>query len=459
MERGRLRRDDVMGELTALVSLAWPMIVAQLLQVSLGFVDTVMVGRAGPKELAVVGIGSSLWILVYLGVLGMMMSISPIAAYYAGAGHRDRMTEVFRQGLWYAAGVGVVSFVAVREIAVVARWIAIDPEILPGLEAYLDAISWGIPAACLAMVPRFVAESAGHVKPMMVIFAALVPLNVFGNWVLVFGNLGFPVLGATGAAWASAAGLWLVAAGMFGWIFASGWFPGIRARASLARPDTARIGEMLRLGIPISISMMMETSLFSVVAVLMGTFGAVPLAAHQVAINYAALMFMVPVGLSMAITVRVGQALGAGRAVDARFRGQVGIGLAGAFMFCSGVFMVTAPGAIAAMYTSDAAVAAAAAGLLLLAAAFQLFDGLQVSAAGALRAYKDTRVPMMLCLVAYWPCGFVLSYLAAFHLGFGPRGLWMGLVAGLALAALLLTLRFGRISRRWRPLRSGQNSV
>lgn len=437
----------VSAELRSLLRLAWPMVLAQLLQVGLAFVDTVMVGRVGPGDLAVVGIGSSLWVLVYLATLGMMMSIAPIAAHHAGAGEHERLERVFQQGLWYGAAVALLSFILVRTIWRAADWLAVDPAVMPGLVSYLDAISWGMPAACLSLVPRFVAEGSGHTKPMMVILALLLPLNVLGNYALVFGNLGFPALGATGAAWSTTVGLWIGAVLIFLWIFSSRKLPDIRARDALQKPEPPRILELLRLGLPISVTMVMETGLFAMVAVLMGRFGAVPLAAHQIAINYAGLMFMVPVGLTMAITVRVGHALGAGDAAGARFRGFVGIGVCAVFMMCSAMVMMAVPQHIASIYTRDAAVAELAAGLLVLAALFQLFDGMQVAATGALRGFKDATRPMVITLVSYWLGGFPLSWYAAFALDLGPRGLWMGLVAGLVLAAVLLNVRYDRISR------------
>ncbi len=433
-------------ELVALLRLAWPMILAQLLQAGLGFIDTVMVGRAGPTELAVVGIASSLWILVYLGALGMLLSITPIAAHHVGAGAHGELLRLYQQGLWYALLVSVMSFLAVRHIAAVATWMSVDAAVMPGLHDYLDVIAWGAPAACLTMVPRFLAEGSGQVKPMMIILALLLPLNVAGNYVLIYGHFGFPALGATGAAWSTVMGLWLGALGIHGWLFRSRQFPNIHAAVALARPRPRRIAELLRLGFPISVSMVMETSLFAVVAVLMGTLGAVPLAAHQIAINYAGLMFMVPVGLSLAITVRVGQALGAGDRVGARFRGFVGILTGGGFMAVSALVMVLLRDPIAAMYTADAAVATLAASLLVLAAVFQLFDGLQVAAIAALRGYRDTARPMFLCLVSYWLCGLPLSVLATFVFDLGPRGLWLGLVVSLVLASVLLNLRYRRIS-------------
>ncbi len=438
-------------ELRALLRLAWPMVLAQLLQAGLGFIDTVMVGRVGAVDLAVVGVGSSLWILVYLGALGMLLSISPIAAHHVGAGAHARLRQLYQQGLWYAVAVALLAFVVVRHIAAVAHWMAVDPRVLPRLDEYMDAISWGLPAACLAMVPRFLAEGSGHVKPMMVILALLLPLNVLGNYALVYGHFGFPALGAVGAAWSTALGLWAGAFAIHGWIFATGKFPDIRPGIVWARPEAGRVLELLRLGLPISVSMVMETSLFVVVAVLMGTLGAVPLAAHQIAINYASLMFMVPVGLSLAITVRVGQALGAGDRHAARFRGRVGIAVSGIFMAVSALVILVFPDRITALYTRDAPVAELAVVLLGLAALFQFFDGLQVAAIGALRGYRDTTLPMLLCLVSYWLCGLPLSWAATFVFELGPHGLWLGLVAGLVLAAALLNLRFERISRPVSP--------
>ncbi len=435
-------------ECAALLHLAWPMIVAQILQVGMGFIDTVMVGRAGATDLAVVGIGSSLWTLVYLAMLGLMMAISPITANHFGAGRYGRIKDIFQQGIWLAIGVSATAFLITRHIWIVAHWMNVDAQVLPGLRRYLEVISWGMPAACLAMVPRFIGEGCGHTRPLMLVMLSLLPLDILGNYVFVFGHFGMPAMGATGAALATTIALWIGCAMMFGWINLSRNFPDIGFGSCFSRVRLNRVSELFRLGLPISVSMVFETSLFAAVAVLMGRLGTIPLAAHQIAINFVALTFMVPVGLTMAITIRVGHALGNNDADAARFRGWTGIAVAGLFMLCSGVFIFSFPEHIVSIYTLDPAVASMAVSLLAMAAMFQLFDGLQVAALGALRGYRDTRLPMIISLVSYWLCGFPISLLAAFYWDMGPRGLWLGLVCGLLLSSLLLNRRFHYLSSR-----------
>ncbi len=434
-------------EVRALLALGWPIVVGQLLHVGLSVADTVMVGRVGATELAVVGIGSSLATTVYLGALGLMLCISPLVAQCVGARDQHGVERVFRQALWYAAMVAAFSFIVTREVAAIAGWMSVAPEVLPGLTAYLEMLSWGMPAACLAMVPRFVADGSGHTKPMMIVLGLLLPANVFGNYVFVFGHFGAPEMGAVGAALSTALGYWLACIMLYGWIFVSRRFPGIVPATALERPHGERLLEMLKLGVPMSVSMLVETALFTAVSVLMGRIGAVALAAHQVAINYAALTFMVPVGLSLAVTVRVGHALGAGDAGAARFRGRVGIAVCGVFMALSALFILLQAERIVGWYTLDMRVAATAVELLMLAAWFQIFDGLQVGTIGVLRGYRDVRTPMLVTAAAYWCIGLPISWYAAFAADLGPGGLWLGLLAGLAVAAALLLLRFARVSR------------
>jgi MATE family multidrug resistance protein len=218
--------------------------------------------------------------------------------------------------------------------------------------------------------------------------------------------------------------------------------------ARFDRPDRPAISRLLRVGLPAGAMVFVEGSIFAAVALIMGTLGTRVVAAHQVAINFAAITFMVPLGLSMAISVRVGQAVGRRDPAAVRFAAGVGIAMALACQVVSASVMAFAPRAVAGLYTDDAEVIALAADLLLLAAVFQLSDGVQASSAGALRGIKDTRVPMAIVVVAYWLVGFPLGWALAFAAGLGARGLWIGLIAGLTAAAALLAVRFHRVSAR-----------
>ncbi len=434
-------------EIRRIGRMAGPLVVGQLSQVGMGFTDTVMAGRLGPVDLGAVAIGSTLWIPVYLACVGVMMAMSPTVAHHEGAGRRPSISRLYRQSLWLSGALAVLGFIVTSQVGVVMSWIGVDPAIVPVTEDYLDAIAWGMPGVCFYLGLRFVSEGLGHTRPVMYIQLLALVANVPGNYVLMYGALGNPAMGAVGAGWSSALVLTAAAAGMLGYVASRSRFRAYRLFRRPERPDPDELLPLLRLGLPIALVTVLEVGLFTAVGLLMGSLGAVAVAGHQIAINYAALMFMIPLGVSLATTVRVGQASGAGDIEEARLAGFVGMGMATGAMLVSALFMLAAPGLIVGMYTTDQAVSAVARSLLLMAAVFQVSDGLQAGALGALRGLKDTRYPVLVTFVAYWMIGLPIGWSLGIGRALGPQGLWVGLVAGLTFAALLLSLRFWRISR------------
>ncbi len=434
-------------EIRRIGRMAGPLVVGQLSQVGMGFTDTVMAGRLGPVDLGAVAIGSTLWIPVYLACVGVMMAMSPTVAHHEGAGRRLSISRLYRQSLWLSGALAVLGFIVTSQVGVVMSWIGVDPAIVPVTEDYLDAIAWGMPGVCFYLGLRFVSEGLGHTRPVMYIQLLALVANVPGNYVLMYGALGNPAMGAVGAGWSSALVLTAAAAGMLGYVASRSRFRAYRLFRRPERPDPDELLPLLRLGLPIALVTVLEVGLFTAVGLLMGSLGAVAVAGHQIAINYAALMFMIPLGVSLATTVRVGQASGAGDIEEARLAGFVGMGMATGAMLVSALFMLAAPGLIVGMYTTDQAVSAVARSLLLMAAVFQVSDGLQAGALGALRGLKDTRYPVLVTFVAYWMIGLPIGWSLGIGRALGPQGLWVGLVAGLTFAALLLSLRFWRISR------------
>ncbi len=434
-------------EIRRIGRMAGPLVVGQLSQVGMGFTDTVMAGRLGPVDLGAVAIGSTLWIPVYLACVGVMMAMSPTVAHHEGAGRRPSIGRLYRQSLWLSGALAVLGFIVTSQVGVVMSWIGVDPAIVPVTEDYLDAIAWGMPGVCFYLGLRFVSEGLGHTRPVMYIQLLALVANVPGNYVLMYGALGNPAMGAVGAGWSSALVLTAAAAGMLGYVASRSRFRAYRLFRRPERPDPDELLPLLRLGLPIALVTVLEVGLFTAVGLLMGSLGVVAVAGHQIAVNYAALMFMIPLGVSLATTVRVGQARGAGDIEEAKLAGFVGMGMATGAMLVSALFMLAAPGLIVGMYTTDQAVSAVARSLLLIAAVFQVSDGLQAGALGALRGLKDTRYPVLVTFVAYWMIGLPIGWSLGIGRALGPQGLWVGLVAGLTFAALLLSLRFWRISR------------
>lgn len=428
--------------------LAAPLVVAQLLQVGMGFIDTVMAGRINASVLAAVGLGSSLWGLMLLACIGSTMAISPLVAHLNGAGNDRAIAAEFHQGLWVAVLVGVVAVPLTYGMAAALPLLAIDPEIAPLAGDYLRVSAWGMPGLCLYLAPRYLNEGLSNTTPVMLIQFLLLPLNILGNYLFMFGAFGFPSMGAAGAALSTAIGLWLGAVMMFLYLVRSRRMRHLSLFVAFSGPRLKEIWRILKLGLPIAVSIIMEVGMFSAVAVLMGSLGKVEMAAHQIALNYAAMMFMLPLSISQAITIRVGHAAGAGDLPLAIIRGRLGVVMAGGIMALSATLLLLFPQLIVALYTSDVAVAEMAMTLLFAAALFQFSDGLQVSASGALRGLKDTAVPMFITMFAYWVIGFPSAWIIGIEWGVGPQGLWGGLAVGLTTAALLLNLRFYLLGRK-----------
>ncbi len=443
-------------EVRALLRLAGPLIINNLAIAGMQFADAVMAGRLGAEALAAVAVGGSVWFLGFTVMLGLMMSISPIAARHYGAGNPSLIGRYTRQGLWLSAALGLTIFtLAQLYVEPALRFVAIASEFRDLTVGYIRAIMFGAPAICAFLALRFTSEGIGHTRPIMYTSLFALVCNVFLNYVLMFGHFGAPALGVVGCGLASAITMWLIMIGLAVYVYVHPRYRPLQIFARMAPIRIPIIKEIFSLGTPIAMTITAEAGLFSAVSILMGTRGASIAAAHQIAINFAATTFMIPLALSSASTIRVGHALGAGNAVAARLGGAVGIAMCGAFMTCTAVFMLIFRDAVVSLYTNDSAVQAIAISLLLVAAIFQIGDGVQIGAAGSLRGYKDTRVPMLINIFAYWFLAFPLAYLAAITYRLPPQYTWAAFVLGLSVAAILLTVRYQRVSRE--HLRTVQN--
>jgi len=441
-------KDTVLGHAGALLVLAGPLIANNLAAAGMGFADTVMAGRLGTIDLAAVAVGSSVWAVAFLFGLGVLMAMSPMAAHAVGAGRVEEVGFYTRQCLWLSQGLAIVVALLIAGIASILDDVGVDASIIPLSIRYLFAISWGLPAMYAYLSLRYMSEGVGWTRPIM--YAAIVSLvvNVFGNWVLMYGKLGFPALGAVGCGVASAVAMWVMLGVMVVYIALEPRYRQYRLSERFDPPRLDHLKEFLGLGLPIGVSVISEAGLFSAVALLMGSLGAAAVAAHQIAINYAATMFMVPLAFHSALTIRVGHTLGRGDPVLARRIGIIGIGMCGLVMLVSAGILLVFREAIAGFYTTDPDVRSLAVSLLAMAMIFQVFDGLQVGAAGALRGYKDTRIPMLLNIGSYWLAAFPLAWYLGIFADKGPVAVWIGLIAGLMLTATTLNARFALVARR-----------
>jgi MATE family multidrug resistance protein len=407
-----------------------------------------MAGRLGASALAAVAIGHAFWMFFYMCGLGILMALSPMVAHAYGAGENEKVGILARQALWLAVLLAVVLLLGMMFVHPILLHIGIDPGIARVSAGFVYAICFGVPAILTFLALRFVSEGIGWTRPIM--YTAIIGLvvNVIGCYVFMYGKLGFPALGAVGTGVSNALVMWVMLATMFFYVRRRRVYRPFGLFARFDRPDPKQLREILGLGVPIAGSVLSEGGLFVVAALMMGALGATVVAAHQIAINYAALMFMVPLSLHSATTIHVGHALGRGNPAEGRFGGYTGIALCGLFMTASAVAILFFGEEIAAFYTQDPDVRTLAASLLLMAAIFQISDGLQVGGAGALRGFKDVRVPMLLNLFSYWGIGFPLAYGLGVARGLGPVYVWVGLIAGLTVCAVLLNVRYSVISRR-----------
>lgn len=435
----RLRR-----EMRVSFVLALPLVLSQISSMAMNIVDTVLAGRHGPVTLAAVGVGSAVWSVVILVSIGVLMAVPPTISQLNGANRRTDIGPVFRQALWLALALGVGLFFVVRAGALALGPLGITAEARPEAVAFLRAISWGAPGLALYFCLRNLSEGVAWTLPSMVAglagLAALVPLG----WGLMFGA----GLGAAGLGYAVATVLSLQSAALALYLWRSPRFADLDLFARFDPPRWAPIRELLALGLPMGVSVFMEGSLFVATALIIGTLGTTPMAAHQVAILAASLFFMVPLGVAMATTVRVGHAVGAGDPSAVRWAAAAGYALAMLAQTASAVILVAFGAWLAGLVSQEPAVVSLAALLMAYAAVFQYPDGLQALSAGALRGLKDTRVPMVITVLSYWGLGLPLGAWLGLHQGLGAPGLWTGLIVGLSAAATLLGWRFWRLARR-----------
>ena len=439
-------------EARATAVLALPLVAGHLSTGLIGVVDSVIAGRHGTTTLAAVSVGTALFWLPMMIPMGTLMALPPSVSQLHGAGRRDAIAPLFRQALWLALGLGLLLF-AFLSLAVAALGpMGIAPEIRPGAAAFVHGIRWGVPALTLYYAMRYLSDGLHWTLPTMLFgFGGLLLLLPLG-YAFAFGAFGLPEMGAGGLGLASALMMWAQALGFAAYLARSKRFAPLGLFACFEPPRWPPIRDQLRTGLPIGVTVAMEGGLFIVTALLIGRLGQLEAAAHQIAINVSSLCFMIPFGVAEATTVRVGHVAGAGGdRRDVRRVALAGLALVLGTQALSALLLVLGHGAIASIYTADAAVASLAGALLLYAAAFQFPDGVQVLSAGALRGLKDTRVPMLLALFAYWCVGMALGAWLGLGLGQGPRGMWTGLIAGLSVAALLMAWRFLHTTRRLPP--------
>jgi len=436
------------SEVRTTAVLAAPLVAGHVSTGMIGFVDSVIAGHHGTATLASVAVGTALFWLPMMIPMGTLMSLPPAVSELDGAGRRHEVGALFRQGLWLAAMLGVLLFGFLSLLVLALEPMGIAPEIRPGAEAFLHGIRWGVPGLTLYLTMRYLSDGLHWTLPTMLLgFGGLLVLVPLG-YAFTYGVGGLPEMGAGGLGIASAIMMWAQALAFAFYLWRAKRFADLELFAHFDRPHGPTLRNLLRTGLPIGVTVTMEGGLFIATALLIGRLGEVPAAAHQIAINVSALCFMVPMGIAEATTVRIGHALGRNDGQALRRAAFAGYTIVLATQALSAIVLLAGNEFVVGFYTGDAAVASLAASLLLYAAAFQFPDGVQVLSAGALRGLRDTRVPMVLAALAYWGIGMPVGAGLGLWLGWGPRGMWVGLICGLSVAALLLCTRFWRSSRK-----------
>ena len=439
--------------------MSWPIVVGQLANVGMSVVDVAMAGHASAQDLAGVSLGVSVWNMVIITVMGLMMSVNPLVAHHAGAKEFGAIAHVVRQALWKGLFLGLLAAGLMQVSVLIFDLMALEPVTREVAVGFVRITSYALPAFATYRVLYGYSASLGQTKPMMAVALGVLVFNILLNWLLVFGHWGFEPQGGLGCAWATLLCVWANLGGLLWWISRSPAFASTWPFERWELPYLPKLRSLLKIGLPIGVTYFAETSAFALIALLVARFGSQQVAAHQIALNFTSLIFMVPLSLGVAVLTRVGHALGAGDAELARFRAWVGVALGLGFAVASSLCIALLRGEIAGLYTNEAAVAAVAGQLLLLAAAFQLSDAAQVVTAGAIRGYKITRSPMGVQLLAFWVVSLPLGYVLGIAPAMAPdwlraqdwfptqpmqaAGFWLALVLGLTVAGagLLLLLR------------------
>jgi MATE family multidrug resistance protein len=439
------------GEILATLALAAPIALALLAEIAMTVANTVQLGALGPVALGAGGLAAQLLFMPELIGIGVLTASGAIAAQAVGAGDRPKVAAAIAQGMRLALLLSIPGLLLLAALPPLLRAMGHEPAVVTLIGRYLATGCVGLPIALVLAALRNFLLALARPRFITLLMLGAVGLRILLNDLLIHGRLGLPALGVSGAGLASSLTYAAMLAAAAAYIGLHPAYRGYRLMAELRRGRWRLLGEILRVGWPTGVVLAAESGLFMATGMLMGLFGRDPLAAHQIVITTTAITFMLPLALAQAATVRVGHAVGAGEVGRVRRVGETAIGLGIAWMTLSATVLTLAPRLIVGGFidiadAGNAAVVAVALQLLPIAALFQVFDGLQVVASGALRGLKDTRVPMLIGVVGYWAIGLTIGPLLGFWLRLGPTGLWWGLALGLVTSGLLLAWRFHRRS-------------
>ncbi|WP_237063994.1 MATE family efflux transporter [Microbulbifer zhoushanensis] len=432
-------------ELSRITTLGGPLVISNLAVISMGVTDTIVAGRAGEVDLAGLALGSSIWAVCAVTLMGLLAAVSPVVAHLRGARNEVGAAAELQQAFWIALAGGLVVVAALLAVPWWSQWIDTEEPVRRVMQHYLLALATSTLPFALGTALRGYCEGMAQVRAVMRIYLAAAVLNIPLDMALVFGWGPLPALGGAGCGWATSLVSWAIALALFWHANNDRTYRALDLRFALPKPHWPTLRHQLALGLPICIGAGSEVTFFASLTVLLAPYGATIVAAHQIGMNIGSIFYLVALALAQALSIRVAQLLGQGRPKRARFSSTVGVSGGLLYALATGLVLIVLRHPFVSVYTSDADIIAVATNLLLLCAAFQLVDVAQAMAWGALRGYKDTRVPMYMQILSYWLVGLT----SARWLGesfWGVYGYWAGICIGLGVASVLLGARLWRTS-------------
>ncbi len=443
-------KPSLTAETKQVLTLSLPILGTQLAQTANGLVDTIMAGHASALDLAGVAVGSSFWVPLYLFMAGVLLGITPILSKFFGQNKLAPMQVYIHQGFWMATLMGVASFTLLRSTEPILQLMITDLALANVTQGYLNALSWGMPAMSLYMVLRCLSESFQKAKPVFVTSLLGLMINIPLNYIFIYGYGPVPAMGGVGCGWATTVVMWCMLLLMLGHVVLNPRYQPLKIFTQWPSPERHTFLSILRVGFPIGLAIFFEISIFAVIALLIADFGSEIVAGHQIAQNFSSLLFMFPLSVGLALTIRVGYFQGKQDPMRTKTAIQSGMIINLFLAFSSISIVLLGRHWIPQWYSDETAVTQVASGLLLWVAFYQLSDAIQVAGQGILRGFKDTKMPMLITLFSYWCVGLPLGHCLATGVFFssvtsisalGPHGYWLGICAGLTTAALLMSIR------------------
>ena len=439
-------------EFKKLVALAVPVALSQMLIALAGFVDTLMAGRAGVDDLAGVSLGSALWVTLMIAPLGLFMAVNPIVGQYLGAKNYQAIVNFMHQStrVLFFVILALLGILLFRDVYL--GYFITDQHVLAVTSGYLEGLSWGVPAIMATYLIRPYSEGFSFTKPYMIASIISLAVNIPANYAFIFGHWGAPEMGGAGAGWATAIAFWVAFLVMLGYSLFHPVYQQARIWRRWSSLDNTEINHLMKVGMPIAMTLFVEVSIFSLVALFLGGNADTEIAANQVAMNVSYLLFTLPLSISVAATIRVSNLVGSRDCFEAFAAAKASVYLAIITALVNIVVLIGFAQPIAMIYTDNAVVIELAATLLIYAAMFQLADAFVVPVQGALRGYKDTRLPLLYAILAYWvialPLGYILGLTDLLMPALGAEGFWISLVVGLVISGFLMTSRLYSIGRK-----------